>query len=213
MFRQTFQNILSLVQRPSHYLGSEPNAIIKDPAKIDLRFALVFPDLYDIGMSYLGMKILYHILNSRQRIYAERVFTPREDMEAQLRAKNIPLCSLETRTPLSSFDIVGVSLLYELNYTNILTILDLAGIPIYASERDISDPVVIAGGPKCESELEVFEFVHDGMQKGAIGVNLGRNIWQNPHPVAMMRALNTIIHDNATPEQAFDLFETVKRSK
>jgi radical SAM family uncharacterized protein/radical SAM-linked protein len=147
MIRQTFQNILSLVQRPSHYLGSEPNAITKDPAKIRLRFALAFPDLYDIGMSHLGMKILYHILNSRTGVCAERVFAPGEDMEAQLRAKGVPLCSLETRTPLSRFDILGVSLLYELNYTNILTILDLAGIPFFSRERDESHPVVIAGGP------------------------------------------------------------------
>jgi radical SAM family uncharacterized protein/radical SAM-linked protein len=107
----------------------------------------VFPDLYEIGMSYLGMQILYHILNSREEIAAERVFAPGEDMEKELRTQGIPILSLETKTPLSEFDIVGVSLLYELNYTNILNILDLGGIPFYAKERSKSHPIVIAGGP------------------------------------------------------------------
>jgi radical SAM family uncharacterized protein/radical SAM-linked protein len=158
MLRQTFQNILPLVQKPSHYLGSEIHTIRKDPGKIKLRFAFVFPDLYDIGMSYLGMQILYHILNSREEIAAERVFAPGEDMERQLWTQGIPLLSLETKTPLSEFDIIGVSLLYELNYTNILTILDLGGIPFYAKERNRSHPIVIAGGPCAFNPEPVADF-------------------------------------------------------
>ncbi|MBW2646092.1 MAG: TIGR03960 family B12-binding radical SAM protein [Deltaproteobacteria bacterium] len=158
MIRQTFNDILPLVQQPSRYLGSETYAIRKDPEKIRLRFALVFPDLYDIGMSYLGSKILYHILNSKKEIAAERVFVPGEDMEAQMRAQGVPLLSLETRTPLAEFDIIGVSLLYELSYTSILTILDLAGIPFYAKERNSSHPIVIAGGPCAFNPEPVADF-------------------------------------------------------
>jgi radical SAM family uncharacterized protein/radical SAM-linked protein len=158
MIRQTFNDILPLVQQPSRYLGSETYAIRKDPEKIRLRFALVFPDLYDIGMSYLGSKILYHILNSKKEIAAERVFVPGEDMEAQMRAQGVPLLSLETRTPLAEFDIIGVSLLYELSYTSILTILDLAGIPFYAKERSRSHPIVIAGGPCAFNPEPVADF-------------------------------------------------------
>jgi radical SAM family uncharacterized protein/radical SAM-linked protein len=141
------QEILPLVQHPSHYLGTEVNALRKEPEKIRLRFALAFPDLYEVGMSYVGTQILYHILNARQAIAAERVFAPGVDLEARLRAGRIPLCSLESGIPLSDFDIVGFSLLYELNFTNILMILDLSGIPFYARDRDESHPFVIAGGP------------------------------------------------------------------
>ncbi len=158
MIRQTFNDILPLVQQPSRYLGSETYAIRKDPEEIRLRFALVFPDLYDIGMSYLGSKILYHILNSKKEIAAERVFVPGEDMEAQMRAQGAPLLSLETRTPLAEFDIIGVSLLYELSYTSILTILDLAGIPFYSKDRNRSHPIVIAGGPCAFNPEPVADF-------------------------------------------------------
>ena len=147
MPRQSLQDILPLVEHPSHYLGTEINALRKDPEKIRLRFALAFPDLYEVGMSHIGIQILYHILNTRQAIAAERVFAPGVDLEALLRAGRIPLCSLENGIPLSDFDIVGFSLLYELNFTNILTMLDLSGIPFYARDRDESHPFVIAGGP------------------------------------------------------------------
>ncbi len=147
MPRQSLQDILPLVEHPSHYLGTEINALRKDPKKIRLRFALAFPDLYEVGMSHVGIQILYHILNTRQAIAAERVFAPGVDLEARLRAGRIPLCSLESGMPLSDFDILGFSLLYELNFTNILTMLDLSGIPFYARDRDESHPFVIAGGP------------------------------------------------------------------
>ncbi|MBW2020945.1 MAG: TIGR03960 family B12-binding radical SAM protein [Deltaproteobacteria bacterium] len=165
MPRQSLEEILPLVQRPSHYLGTEINACRKDSEKIQLRFALAFPDLYEVGMSHMGIQILYHILNARQAIAAERVFAPGVDLEARLRASQTPLCSLESGTPLSAFDIVGFSLLYELNFTNILTILDLSGIPFYARDRDGSHPFVIAGGP-CTFNPEPLADFFDAMVVG-----------------------------------------------
>lgn len=144
---KSIQDILPLVEKPSRYLGTEINCIKKDKNKIKLSIALVFPDLYEIGTSHLGLHILYHILNSHEEIAAERVFVPGTDMEAYLRSSDIPLMSLESKKPLKDFDIIGFSLLYELNYTNILNILDLAKIPFFSSERDSSYPLIIAGGP------------------------------------------------------------------
>ncbi|QTA78137.1 Radical SAM domain-containing protein, DUF2344 [Desulfonema limicola] len=141
------QDILPLIEMPSRYLGTEINSVRKDHDKILLRFALAFPDLYEIGTSHFGIQILYHILNTHCNIAAERVYAPAADMEEQLRLSGIPISSLESGTSLKNFDIIGFSLLYELNYTNILTILDLAGIPFYASQRDESFPFIIAGGP------------------------------------------------------------------
>ena len=144
---KTIEDILPLVEKPSRYLGGEINQVKKDLDKVSLRFALAFPDLYEIGTSHFGMQILYHILNAHADIAAERVFAPGVDMEARLRSAGLPLFSLESRRPLNRFDIIGFSLLYELNYTNILTMLDLAAIPFYAAQRDPSHPLIIAGGP------------------------------------------------------------------
>jgi len=140
-------DILPLVRQPSHYLGSEINAIKKDPKQVRLHFALVFPELYEIGMSYQGTQILYHILNSKEEIAAERVFAPGVDLEAELRGSGRCLRSLESGTALSDFDILGFSLLYELTFTNILTILSLSDIPFFSKDRDDSHPLIIAGGP------------------------------------------------------------------
>ncbi|MFW9842922.1 MAG: TIGR03960 family B12-binding radical SAM protein [Candidatus Thorarchaeota archaeon] len=147
MLSQSLQDILPLIRCPSHYLGTEINALRKDPQKVRLRFALAFPDLYEVGMSHVGIQVLYHILNARQSIAAERVFAPRLDLEARLRAGGIPLCSLESGTPVSRFDIVGFSLLYELNFSNVIGMLNLSGLPLYARDRDETHPFVIAGGP------------------------------------------------------------------
>ena len=165
MNRRSLEAILPLVQHPSHYLGSEINAIVKDPKEIRLRVALAFPDLYEVGMSHLGMQILYHGLNRQQGVAAERVFAPAVDLEAELRSRDMPLCSLETRTPLSEFDIIGFSLLYELNYTNILTILELSSVPLLAKERDNTHPFVIAGGP-CTFNPEPMADFFDAMVIG-----------------------------------------------
>jgi len=144
---KSVQDLLPFVEQPSQYLGNEINSVHKDHQAVALKVALAFPDLYQIGTSHFGMQILYHILNARPDICAERVFAPGSDMEAQLRRSGIPLGTLESRTPLANMDIIGFSLLYELNYTNMLTMLDLGGIPFYARERDDSHPLVIAGGP------------------------------------------------------------------
>jgi len=144
---KSVQDLLPFVEQPSQYLGNEINSVHKDHQAVALKVALAFPDLYQIGTSHFGMQILYHILNAKQDICAERVFAPDSDMEAELRNAEIPLGTLESRTPLADMDIIGFSLLYELNYTNMLTILDLGGIPFYARERDDAHPFVIAGGP------------------------------------------------------------------
>jgi len=138
---------LLAVQKPAQYLGGELNSIQKDPSQIDVRFALCFPDTYEVGMSHVGIQILYDILNRDERCWAERCYMPMADMEALLREKGIPLCSLESKTPLSKFDFIGFSLQYELCGTNILAMLELAGLPFYAAERSDNHPIVIGGGP------------------------------------------------------------------
>ncbi|MFO7839399.1 MAG: TIGR03960 family B12-binding radical SAM protein [Desulfosalsimonadaceae bacterium] len=150
--------IRAFVAKPSRYLGSEANAVQKFRDAVKLRFALAFPDLYDIGMSHFGMQILYNILNRQSDICAERVFAPGADMAARLREEGLSLFSLESKTGLKDFDIVGFSLLYELNYTNVLAMLDLAGIPFRAFRRDAASPFIIAGGPCACNPEPVAEF-------------------------------------------------------
>ncbi len=147
MHKQIYQDILALVQTPTQYAGNEINTIRKDPDTVDLHFALVFPDLYEIGTSHFGLQILYSLLNREKTIAAERFFAPAPDMEALLKQKNIPCLSLESQRELGRFDIIGISLLYELNFTNILTLLDLSGIPFFSSQRNEAFPLIIGGGP------------------------------------------------------------------
>ncbi|HEY8422389.1 MAG TPA: TIGR03960 family B12-binding radical SAM protein [Thermoclostridium sp.] len=139
--------ILMNVEKPARYTGGEWNMAVKNPEEVDVRFAFCFPDVYEVGMSHLGMKILYHVLNRRSDTYCERVFAPWVDMEKIMREEDIPLFSLETKTPVKEFDIVGFTLQYEMSYTNVLNMLDLAGIPLLSAERDETHPFVIAGGP------------------------------------------------------------------
>ena len=146
MDTEVFSQLLSRVEQPAQYTGGEWNAVVKDHASVELTFALAFPDTYPIGMSHLGMAILYDILNARPRIAAERVYMPLPDMQAELRGHGVPLLSLETRTPLREFDAVGFSLQYEMCLTNVLAMLDLAGIPIRSAERGDGCPVIVAGG-------------------------------------------------------------------
>ena len=145
-YSENIEQILNKVQKPTRYIGGEWNSVIKDPSRVDVRLALAFPDTYELGMSHLGLRILYSLLNSRREIWAERVFCPWADMEAELRAHQIPLTTLESETPLAEFDIVGFSLQYELNYTNILTMLDLGGVPLLSQDRRDGHPIVIGGG-------------------------------------------------------------------
>ncbi len=139
--------LLSRVTKPPRYLGNEWNAVIKDHDGVDVKVLLAFPDVYEVGMSHLGLKILYHMVNQRQDMLAERVYAPWTDMEELLRREGLPLFSLENKMPAAEFDIVGFTLQYELSYTNILNMLDLAGIPLLAAERGPDDPLIIAGGP------------------------------------------------------------------
>lgn len=149
MLSEKIENILPLVQKPARYTGGELNSVVKDKQKIDLRFAFCFPDTYEIGMSHLGMKILYSLINSREEFWCERVFAPDTDMEAVMREREIPLFALESRDALSDFDAIGFTLQYELCFTNVLNMLDLAGIPLRGKDRgnSLDTPIIIAGGP------------------------------------------------------------------
>jgi radical SAM family uncharacterized protein len=152
------KEILPRVEKPGRYVGGEWNAIRKRPAGANIKIALAFPDTYEIGMSYLGQKILYALLNKDREILAERVFAPWPDFERELRNAGLPLASLENGIPLGDFDILGFSLLYELNYSNVLTILDLGGVPLLAADRTDRDPLVIGGGPAAFNPEPVAEF-------------------------------------------------------
>lgn len=157
--REEIEDILQRVEKPGRYAGGEWNAVKKDPGRVEVKVALAFPDLYEVGMSYLGQKILYHILNSHPHILAERVFAPWGDMERELKRERIPLFSLENRIPLERFDILGFSLLYELNYTNVLNMLDLGRIPLFSQTRTLDHPLVIAGGPAAFNPEPIADFI------------------------------------------------------
>ncbi|MBR3422392.1 MAG: TIGR03960 family B12-binding radical SAM protein [Ruminococcus sp.] len=175
------------VQKPSRYIGGEVGSVIKDKSKVDVRFAFCFPDTYDIGMSHLGMKILYSLTNERENYWCERCFAPSEDFETVMRENGIPLYALESLDPIRDFDFIGFTLQYELSYANILNMLDLAGIPIFARDRSQElGQIVIAGGPcVCNPEpladffdlfvlgegeevnLELMDLYHEMKQRGA----------------------------------------------
>jgi len=142
-----FEALLPRVTKPARYIDGEWNAVHKDWDSARVRVALVYPDVYEVGMSHLGLHILYHVLNSHPDYLAERAFAPWTDMEAELRRAGTPLVSLESRTPLREFDIIGITLPYELTYTNVLNLLDLAGVPLRAADRTDDHPLVIGGGP------------------------------------------------------------------
>lgn len=139
--------ILSSVEKPARYIGNEWNSVHKDAETAKIRFAFCFPDVYEVGMSHLGMKILYHMLNEREDTYCERVFAPWPDMEEKMKDEKIPLFALESHNSIANFDFIGFTLQYEMSYTNIVNMLNLAGIPIYSSERTNKHPFVCAGGP------------------------------------------------------------------
>ena len=145
--RHPYADFAHEVERPARYLGGEVHETVKDPASVDGRIVLAFPDVYDIGMSHLGTKILYSLLNKDERIACERAFCPWPDMEAQLVARDLPLVSLETATPLRDFDVIGCSLQFELTYTNVLTLLHLGGVAPRAADRAQDDSLVLGGGP------------------------------------------------------------------
>ncbi len=140
------ERVLLRVQKPGRYVGGELNQVVKPWDSVETRVALIFPDIYDLGLPNLGLAILYDQLNRRADVLAERAYAPWTDMEAQMRSRGIPLYGLESKHPLSAFDILGFTLPYELLYTNVLNILDLSGLPLFAAERDERHPLVIVGG-------------------------------------------------------------------
>ncbi len=143
---ERIENLMMSVQKPVRYMGGEFNAVMKDPNGVDVRYAFLFPDTYEVGMSHLGMKILYHAINARDDAWCERVFSPWVDMADLMRRDSIPLFSLESRTPVKDFDLLGITLQYEMSFTNILEALDLAGIPLRSADR-MEGPFIICGGP------------------------------------------------------------------
>ncbi len=152
-------DILCKVEKPSRYVGGELNQVIKNPEDVNIRFAFCFPDVYEVGMSHLGTRILYHTINERKDTYCERVFTPWPDMEALMRENDIKLFSLETKTSLDKFDMLGFTLQYEMSYTNILNMLDMSGITIRSSERGEDEPIIMAGGPCAYNPEPLYDIV------------------------------------------------------
>ena len=165
MFDPKLKEALSRVQKPGRYTGGEPGSVYKNKDEVDVRFAFCFPDTYEVGMSFLGEKILYELLNSHENWWCERAFMPWLDMKAEMERLSLPLYTMESKDPLTAFDAVGFTLQYELSYTNILAMLDLAGIPFYSKDRDESWPLIVAGGPcACNSEpiADFFDVVQLG---------------------------------------------------
>ncbi len=159
MYSKEVQKVLLKVQKPGRYTGGELNSIIKDKSKVDLRFAFCFPDTYEIGMSHLGMKILYSRFNSFEHIWCERVFAPWIDMEAEMIKNSIPLYALESGDPLTEFDFIGFTLQYELSYTNVLNMLKLSGIPVLSKDRTELNNIVVAGGTCASNPEPLADFI------------------------------------------------------
>ena len=150
--------ILLKIEKPARYIGNEVNSVMKDKDKTDIRFAMCFPDVYEIGMSHLGIQILYDMFNRREDVWCERVYSPWVDLDQIMREEQIPLFALESQDPIRDFDFLGITIQYEMCYTNILQILDLSGIPLFARDRDDSVPIVIGGGPCTYNPEPLAEF-------------------------------------------------------
>ncbi len=159
MYNAVSDEILLQVEKPARYVGREVNMVKKNPSDVDIRFAFCFPDVYEVGMSHLGLQILYYFLNRREDTYCERVFAPWVDMEAKMREENIPLFALESQESIRNFDFVGFTLQYEMSYTNVLNMMDLAGIPLYRKDRRETDPIIICGGSCAYNPEPLADFV------------------------------------------------------
>ncbi|MCP4417715.1 MAG: B12-binding domain-containing radical SAM protein, partial [Chloroflexi bacterium] len=157
--KTTLERILPRVSKPGRYSGGEYNQVVKEWDDIDYKVALAFPDIYDLGMSNLGLMILYDIINKHRNLLAERVYAPWDDMEAAMRERKLPLFSLESKHPIRDFDLLAISLPYEQLYTNALNLMDLAGMPVRAKDRDASYPLVIAGGHACYNPEPMAPFI------------------------------------------------------
>ena len=140
-------DILMKVEKPARYIGGEVNAVVKNKEEVDMRIAFCFPDVYEIGMSHLGIQILYDMFNRFDGVWCERVYSPWVDLDAIMRKEHIPLFALESQDPIKEFDWLAITIQYEMCYTNILQVLDLSGIPLLAKDRTEGDPIVIGGGP------------------------------------------------------------------
>ena len=150
--------ILLKIEKPARYIGNEVNSVMKDKDQVDIRFAMCFPDVYEIGMSHLGIQILYDMFNQREDVWCERVYSPWTDLDAIMRRENIPLFALESQDPIKEFDFLGITLQYEMCYTNILQILELAQIPLLAKDRDWRYPIVVGGGPCAYNPEPIADF-------------------------------------------------------
>ena len=139
--------ILLKIEKPARYIGNEVNSVMKDLEKVDVRFAMCFPDVYEIGMSHLGIQILYALFNKREDVWCERVYSPWLDLDKVMREQSIPLFALESQDPIKEFDFLGITIQYEMCYTNILQVLELSQIPVHAADRTEEHPIVIGGGP------------------------------------------------------------------
>lgn len=151
--------ILLQVEKPARYVGREVNMVKKDPKNVDIRFAFCFPDVYEVGMSHLGLQILYYFLNRREDTYCERAFSPWTDLEEKMRENNIPMFALESQDALSDFDFVGFTLQYELCYTNLINMLEMSQIPVLSSERTDDYPIIICGGSCAYNPEPLADFV------------------------------------------------------
>ena len=150
--------ILLKIEKPARYIGNEVNSVNKDASKVDVRFAMCFPDVYEIGMSHLGIQILYDMFNKREDVWCERVYSPWPDLDAVMREKEIPLFALESQDPIKDFDFLGITIQYEMCYTNILQILDLSRIPLRSKDRGEEYPIVMGGGPCTYNPEPLAEF-------------------------------------------------------
>lgn len=157
--KKEVEKLLQYVQKPARYIGGELNSVVKDKNSVDIRYAFCFPDTYEIGMSHLGMKILYGLVNQRSDAWCERVFAPDTDMEEQMRKNNVPLFALESGDYIKDFDMIGFTLQYELSYTNVLNMLNLAGIKLLSREREDLTPLICVGGPCCCNPEPIVDFV------------------------------------------------------
>ena len=158
-------DILLKIEKPARYIGHEVNSVMKDKKAVDIRFAMCFPEVYEVGMSHLGIQILYDMFNRREDTWCERVYSPWIDLDKIMREKHIPLFTLESQDPVKEFDFLGITLQFEMCYTNVLQVLDLSGIPLHSEDRTLEDPFVIGGGPcvyNTEPLAEFFDMFYIG---------------------------------------------------
>ena len=167
--------VLLQVEKPARYIGNEVNSVTKDKTNVDIRFAICFPDVYEIGMSHLGIQILYDMFNRRPDVWCERVYSPWLDLDKIMREKQIPLFALESQDPIKEFDFLGITIQFEMCYTNILQVLDLSEIPLHAQDRTWENPIVIGGGPctyNPEPLADFFDlfYIGEGALRGTITI-------------------------------------------